>query len=288
MGIAYTDTLMGIVLHTLAALGYALLVIPPVRALSGHADTLARPWEKAALALVLLVHAAGLYELMLAHGGLRLGLGLALSSTFWLGMLFFLIESLIIRVDGVRLALLPLAALATLTPLVLPAPTLIPHAGNGWLIIHLLLSLAAYGLMTIAALHAILMAAADRRLHNPLPESGHPGMSIGWARLLDAMPPLLAMEHILFSLIQVGFVLLTLAMISGSMISLAFGGPVLPWDHKTIFTLLSWLTFGVLLIGRAAWGWRGRLALRYTLLGAAFLLLAYIGSRFVFELILHR
>src|SRR5690606_13648804 len=196
MGIAYTDTLMGIVLHTLAALGYALLAVPPVRALSGQADTLARPWEKAALALVLLVHAVGLYDLMLAQGGLRLGLGLALSSTFWLGMLVFLIESLIIRVDGVRLALLPLAALATLAPLVLPASSPIPPAGNGWLTVHLLLSLAAYGLMTIAALHAVLMAAADRRLHNPRPDGSHPGMSASWARLLDAMPPLLVMEHI--------------------------------------------------------------------------------------------
>jgi ABC-type uncharacterized transport system permease subunit len=81
---------------------------------------------------------------------------------------------------------------------------------------------------------------------------------------------------------------LTLAVASGSLISLAATGKWLPFDHKTIFTLLSWLTFGVLLTGRHVRGWRGRIALRYTLVGFAFIVLAYTGSRFVVEVILQR
>lgn len=278
---------MGIVLHTLVALGYAALAIRPWRALAGQVDTLATPAEKAGLAVVLLLHGLALYDAVLGHAGLRIGLGVALSITFWLGMLVYLLESLIIRVDGVRLILLPLAAIAALMPLVLPAPTPIPNSNSGWLGLHLMLSLAAYGLMTIAALHAVLMAAANRRLHNPRSSADNPGMSPGWLRLLEAMPPLLIMEQVLFRLIWLGFVLLTFAMISGSMMSLTVSGPVLPMDHKTIFTLLSWLTFGMLLLGRALWGWRGKRAMRYTLAGAIFLLLSYAGTRFVFELILH-
>ncbi len=279
---------MGIVLHTLAALGYAGLAIRPWRAVAGNEATLATPLEKAGLAVVLLIHAIALYSAMLGDGHLRLGLGLALSATLWLGMLVFWLETLMIRVDGVRLLLLPLATLAALAPVVLPTPAIIPHANNNWLPVHLVLSLAAYGLMTIAALHALLMAAADRRLHRPQPTADNAGMSRAWAHLFDAIPPLLVMEQVLFRLIWAGFIVLTLAVISGSAMSLALSGPLLPFDHKTVFTLLSWLTFGVLLLGRQLRGWRGRVALRYTIAGLILLLLAYAGSRFVIELLLHR
>ena len=279
---------MGIVLHTLAAMGYAGLAVRPWRMLSANETTLATPLEKAALAVVLLVHAAALAASMLVAGQFRLGLGIALSATLWLGMLVFLFESLMIRVDGVRLLLLPLATLAALAPLAFPDPTAIQHADNNWLPIHLALSLAAYALMTIAALHAILMAAADRRLHRPLPNADNAGLSRAWWRIFDAIPPLLVMEQVLFRQIAIGFVLLTLAVLSGSAMSRALSGPLLPFDHKTVFTLLSWVTFGVLLMGRRLRGWRGRIALRYTLSGLALLLLAYAGSRFVLEMVLHR
>lgn len=277
---------MGIVLHILAALGYAGLSWRPWRAVGAGETTLASPLEKGVLAIVLCVHAAALYSAMLGQGHLRLGLGLALSATFWLGMVVFWLETLMIRVDGVRLLLLPLATLAALAPLLLPAPTLIAHADNDWLPIHLILSLAAYGLMTIAALHALLMASADRRLHRPRASDEQTGMARGWSHLFEALPPLLAMEHVLFNLIRIGFVFLTLAMITGSAMSLALSGPWLPLDHKTVFTLLSWLTFGILLLGRHLRGWRGRVALRYTVIGLTLLMLAYAGSRFVIELIL--
>lgn len=279
---------MGIVLHTLAALGYAALAWRPWRALTGHAESVASRPERLGLAVVLLVHGAALYEAMLSGHQLRLGLGVALSATLWLGMLVFWLESLIIRVDGVRLLLLPLATLAALMPVILPAPVVIAHAGNTWLPVHLIMSLAAYAFMTIAALHALLMAAADRRLHQPQPSADHAGMSPAWSRLFDAIPPLLVMEQVLFRLIGMGFVLLTLAVVTGSAMSRALDGPLLPFDHKTVFTLLSWATFGVLLLGRWLRGWRGRVALRYTLAGLVLLLLAYAGSRFVIELLLQR
>jgi ABC-type uncharacterized transport system permease subunit len=107
-------------------------------------------------------------------------------------------------------------------------------------------------------------------------------------RLLDAQPPLLAQEQILFRLIWIAFAALSFTMISGVLISLSLSGKWLPFDHKSIFTLLSWLTFGILITGRYLRGWRGRTALRYTLVGFAFVVLAYTGSRFVIEVILQR
>jgi ABC-type uncharacterized transport system permease subunit len=143
--------------------------------------------------------------------------------------------------------------------------------------------------VTIAALQAMLMSGLDRRLHFPRGEAAHAGTfrrTIG--RLLDAQPPLLAQEQVLFRLIWVAYAALTLTLISGAIISLSYSGRWLPLDHKSIFTLLSWLTFGILLVGRYVRGWRGRTALRYTLVGFAFVVLAYTGSRFVIEVILQR
>jgi ABC-type uncharacterized transport system permease subunit len=98
----------------------------------------------------------------------------------------------------------------------------------------------------------------------------------------------LTQERLLFRIIWIAFGALTLAIISGGLISLATTGNWLPFDHKTVFTVLSWLTFGMLLLGRHLWGWRGRIALRYTLVGFVFVLLSYTGSRFVIEVLLNQ
>jgi ABC-type uncharacterized transport system permease subunit len=129
------------------------------------------------------------------------------------------------------------------------------------------------------------MTALDRHLHRPVEQETRRGVI---SRAFDSMPPLLVQEHLLFRLIWIGFGALTLTVITGIVVSMRLSGYPLPFDHKTVFTLLSWVTFGVLLAGRHIQGWRGRLALRWTLAGFAFLLLSYTGSRFVLEVILHR
>ena len=213
-----------------------------------------------------------------------------LSAAMFLGMIVYWVESLLIRVDGLRLLLLPLAAVVALLPIVFPQSRIIANPDSEWLRLHLSIALAAYSMMTIAALHALLMAAADRRLHDlsaPPPRDTN-GFRQTLARMFDAMPPLLVLERLLFRLIWIGFVLLTLTVVTGIGFSEEIFGKALRMDHKTVFTLLSWLTFGLLLIGRQIRGWRGRLALRWTLAGFALLLLAYVGSRFMLEVVLHR
>jgi ABC-type uncharacterized transport system permease subunit len=96
------------------------------------------------------------------------------------------------------------------------------------------------------------------------------------------------MEHILFMLVTLGFILLSLTVLSGVIFSEQFLGVAFKWDHKTVLSLLSWLLFAVLLIGRQWRGWRGKAVLRITLFGFLSLLLAYVGSRFVMEVVLHR
>lgn len=96
------------------------------------------------------------------------------------------------------------------------------------------------------------------------------------------------MEKLLFRLIAFGFALLSLTVLSGIVFSEELFGRALKWDHKSVFTLLSWVLFAALLAGRHFRGWRGKTALSFTLAGFATLLLAYVGSRFVLEVVLHR
>ncbi|VCU69495.1 Inner membrane protein YpjD [Pigmentiphaga humi] len=281
---------MGIVLHALAAAGYALLTALAWRGVSSHPETRMSAVERTGLTLVLVLHGLAVHQAMLGDGDLRLGFALGISAALWLGLIVFWAESLWVAIDGLRLWLMPLGAVATALQAVFPEGRVIAHADSGWLRVHLAIALAAYSMITIAALHALLMASADRRLHD-LSSSAQPSArppARVYARLLDAVPPVLVLERLLFRLIWIGFVLLTLAVLTGIVISEALSGTPLPFDHKTVFTLLSWLTFGLLLLGRQVRGWRGRTALRWTLAGFAFLLLAYTGTRFVLEFILHR
>ena len=105
---------------------------------------------------------------------------------------------------------------------------------------------------------------------------------------LAHLPPLLTLERLLFRLIGAAFVFLTLTLVTGIAFSETLFGRALRFDHKTVFAVLSWVTFGALLAGRLLYGWRGRTALRWTLTGFVLLVLAYVGSRFVLEVILGR
>lgn len=143
---------------------------------------------------------------------------------------------------------------------------------------HIILSIFAYSVLFLAALHAILLAIQNKNLKNHRQKHKNP--------LLSIMPPLQTMETVLFDFILFGFILLSLAIISG-FISLdnIFAQHVL---HKTILTLLAWFVFGTLLIGHYWQGWRGQRAVKFTLIGFSFLLVGFLGSKVVLELILHR
>lgn len=141
--------------------------------------------------------------------------------------------------------------------------------------LHVVFALIAYSVLSVAALVAILLALQERALH--LRQFGG---------IVRALPPLTLTESLLFQLIGVGFVLLTLTLISGILfVDDLFAQHLI---HKTVLSIAAWLVFGVLLYGRWRYGWRGRSAVRLTLIGMALLLLAFFGSRFVLEVLLHR
>jgi len=228
-------------------------------------------------------HALSLYAAIVAEPGLRFGFAQALSGTFLVGVVMLWVEGLSVRVEALRAVVLPVAAVAALLPVAFHGSDFSAESSRPLFLPHLLAGTLAYGVLMLAALHATLMTAAERSLH------GHSGARASiFARWLERLPPLMALERILFRFIGVGFLLLTLTALSGVLFSEEVFGRSLRFDHKTVFTLISWALFAALLVGRRMWGWRGRTALRLTLAGFTVLLLAYVGTRFVLEVILGR
>lgn len=236
-----------------------------------------RGWERAGIAVTLAIHGAGLYDGLFAAGGMRFSFSFALSLMLWMAVLIYWLESFRSRMDGLQPMVLPLAALCAGTPVLFPQVHAISHTASLGFKLHFVTAMLAYSLFTLSALHAIFMSFVERKLHQRVVD-----------KHLSSLPPILTMEALLFRMITLAFGLLTLALGSGILFSEAIFGKALVLDHKTLFAFVSWAIFAALLIGRRAYGWRGRLALRWTLAGFLVLLLAYIGSRFVSEVLIGR
>ncbi len=280
-----------IVIHVVASALYAALALhfwntrwrKSERAEDGLREGLRsglRAWERAAILMPLALHGGLLYAEVFARSDLRFGFAYALSAMLWLAVLFYWLESFLYDLDAMQPPALALAALTVPLPALFPGSVVLgAYAASIEFRLHLVLAMLAYSLFTIAILHAVLMAVAERRLHR---KGG------GAGTLFAALPPLLTLERLLFRLIGAAFLLLTLTLATGIAFSETLFGRALRFDHKTVFAVLSWMTFGVLLAGRWLYGWRGRTALRWTLTGFVLLILAYVGSRFVLEVILGR
>jgi ABC-type uncharacterized transport system permease subunit len=151
-----------------------------------------------------------------------------------------------------------------------------PSMGLDWrLQLHAWMALLAYATLAVAALLAIMLWVQERALRR---REFH-----AWLR---ALPPMTELETLLFRTIAVGFALLTATLLTGTVfVENLFAQHLI---HKTVLSVLSWLVFGGLLLGRWRRGWRGAKAVRWTLVAMALLLLAFFGSKAVLELILHR
>ncbi|MFO1318523.1 MAG: cytochrome c biogenesis protein CcsA [Burkholderiales bacterium] len=234
-------------------------------------------WVRLAVLVPLGLQSWLLYRDIFTGAGMSFGVGAALSAIVWMSVLIYWAGSFVYRMESLQALVIPVAAVAALMPAILPSVRPLPNANTPFFRVHLTLSILAYSLFTIASLHALLMAIVEKRLHSgALPP------------LLRNLPPLLALEKMLFRIIALGFLLLTASLASGMLFSETVFGKPLQFTHKVVFGILSWLVFGALLVGRMRWGWRGRKALRWTMTGFLMLVLAYIGSKFVLEVLLGR
>ena len=223
----------------------------------------------------LVLHTLVLLDGLVIDAGLNLSFFHAMSLSAWLIALLLLVAAVRRPVENLGILLLPLAGLSVLLAARYPAVRLLAPDTPFGLKLHVMVSLLAYSLLTLAAVQAVLLALQDAKLRRH-----HPG---GFVR---ALPPLQTMESLLFEMISIGFALLSLALLSGFLFLEDMFAQHLV--HKTVLSIASWVVFGVLLWGRYRFGWRGRLAIRWTLSGFAVLMLAYFGSKAALELILTR
>ena len=223
--------------------------------------------------LALLAHAFGLSLLLLDDGALLLDFFNAASLVTAAVIALTLLASLRIPVENLLVLLFPLGSLTTLLAL-LPGGTTQPIVEAPGILAHILLSILAYGLLTIAVLQALLLLLQNHQLKHKHPSG-----------IIRNFPPLQTMESLLFGFLWGGWSMLSLSLLSGALFLEDLFAQHLV--HKTLLACLAWVVFGVLLWGRHQLGWRGGKAIRWTLAGFLLLMLAYFGSKLVREFILH-
>ena len=228
--------------------------------------------------VALVLHAMLLYRSVITPEGLDLGVANAISLLVWLTVLIYWFAGL--AFDGLAgmLGLMsPVALIAVLLQAVIPTRHLVTYGGNPLFTLHFAIAMLAYSLFIVATVHALVMLAEEKWLHRGvLPP------------FLKSLPPLMEMEALLFRILLAAFVLLTLTVASGLLFSEQLFGKPFTVTHKTVFGVISWVIFGSLLAGHYFRGWRGRTAVVWTLAGFTALMLAYVGSKVVLELVLGR
>jgi ABC-type uncharacterized transport system permease subunit len=259
-------------LLVLVTVALYLLATVPVQALRRFsAAALVGGWVLHGVLLLIDIAGIGLPE-----PGARLGFAPVLSLTVWLVIAVYSIESHLVPLPAVRQWL----ALAGLVAMLVVAgyPGEFRPITSRLAPLHFTLGVGAYALYGAAVLHGLMLDAAERRLRGGLRGAVRPapGQTLGM--------PLLQLERLTFRFVEAGFVVLTATLVLGIATTVQWR-----WsDHKAVFSVMAWAVFAALLAGRRLRGWRGRKATRWLYAGALLLLLAYVGSRFVLEVLLGR
>lgn len=224
--------------------------------------------------IALLFHAFVLYRNIDITGGLNLGFYNALSLMSWTVSLIIMLGALSRPLENLAVAIFPVTAIALVFEIIFQSRRIVPDSAPAGLYLHVLLSVAAYSTLTVAAFQSILLALQDRQITLKHPAS------------IMRLPPMQSMEDLLIRIIALGFFLLSLSLATGLMfVQNLFAQHLV---HKTVLSILAWIIFGALLWGHWTRGWRGKMLIRWTLGGFVSLMLAYFGSKFVLELILKR
>lgn len=224
----------------------------------------------------LALHAVLLNHLIYQDDGLiNLGFFIAFSLISWLVSAQILISSLYRPLETLGIMMFPLSGIASVLSVFMPASQPLTGVTSQLIQWHIMISIIAYSLIMLSALQALALAYQDHAIR-----SHHPG---GFIRFF---PPLHDMETLLFQMLGFGFIFLTTALASGFFfVEDLFAQHLV---HKTVLSIIGWFILAILLFGRYRFGWRGKIAIRWTLAAFIFIMLAYFGSKLVLEFILDK
>ena len=222
-------------------------------------------------------HGLLLFTSIFTNDAININLGLALSIVSWSVVVMFLMGLRKQPIATLGIIILPFATITVVLSTFFPGPDTILEHVNVIALSHTMIAIAAYALLTLAFCQAVLIIIQERHFQN---KTAGP--------FFHTLPSMDLMESILFKIVIAGFTLLTITLISGSFFSQQIFGKPFTFTHHTVLSSLGWIAFGALLIARYIWGWRGRAAAIWSISSFILLMLAYFGSRFVFEIILNK
>ena len=200
------------------------------------------------------------------HDGMQIlfGFGNSLSLIGLLGSTILLLTNVNKNTETLGIFIFPLAALSTVLPIALNDSHPLPYELGS----HVLISMSAYSIMSLATAQAILYSIQEKRFRTKQ-----------LSTVLKALPPLQVMEKTMIQLVIIGFIFLSFALLSGAFfIEDMFAQQLV---HKTFFAFMAWLVYATFLIGRIKRGWRGQKAAKYSIMAYALLILSYIGTEAV-------
>jgi len=233
-------------------------------------------WQLYGPALVgLAAHSAQLIAEVIVAGMLQMSLLNTISICVWMTIAVVLVSSLSKPLHNLFIFLMPAGAACLV--LALFAPQLAsPKAYTTGMLVHIFISLLAYSVMIVTTLQAILVNIQSNHLQQHRLNN----------RISRVLPPLQSMERLMFEWLIIGFMLLTASIITGGIyVDNMLAQHLL---HKTVLTLIGWGFFAILIFGHFYLGWRGQRASKLIYFGFGFLLVAFVGSKFVLEYLLHR
>ncbi|MDO4642179.1 MAG: cytochrome c biogenesis protein CcsA [Neisseria sp.] len=266
------------VLLILLILVYAALAVFVWKCRSkGDSDVYPLKIELSILAPATLIHGAMVASPVLVDKVLVMGFGYALNLIVWLMLVMYFAGSFFYSLRGLQLLLYPVAAVSLLLAVVFPGRYTGYSIENLPFMLHIGTSLVAYSMFSIVTLLSVLILWLSRDLHKHK-----------FSLMVSFLPSLLSLEKLMFQGMWVGFILLTVSVVSGTFFAEEVFGRPFTFTHKSIFGILSWLIYGALLLKRSMTAWRGKNAAIWTIIGFISLMLAYVGSKFVLEVLLRR
>jgi ABC-type uncharacterized transport system permease subunit len=228
-----------------------------------------------AAAGAVIFHALILHSIIFTTQGIDIGFFSALTFTAWLMATLLVIASFSLPIGCLGLLVYPFALVTLILRALSEQQHILTNVLASGLQTHILFSLLAYSLLSIAVAQAILLYVQDKYLHNKHPSG-----------FLHSLPSLETMEILLFRIIGLGVIALSVSLLSGFIyLENMFAQHLV---HKTILSFIAWAIFVMLLWGHYKFGWRGKIAIKWSISGFTLLMLAYFGSKFVIELVLHR
>ncbi len=222
--------------------------------------------------LALLTHIIALHYPLFSGQKMTLDLIMVGSDVMWLISVILFFSTLKRNIEVLSIIILPLTIISLLATIIVEPesePLIDMQSGLG---VHILFSLLAYSMLMLASFQALLLAMQNKQLHR------HKSSA-----LMNTLPSLEDMEHLLFRFIGIGVLLLSVGLLSGFyFLENLFGTNI---AHKTILSIIAWIVFTVLLYGRWKYGWRGKKAVNWTLAGFVLLMLAFFGTKVIQEFI---